>query len=128
MAAMAGRNSHSSFKAFYEGLIQRGKKGIVSLVALMRKIIVVANARLRDLCLQSTDQAKDKARDEVKNGAPRASGYVKAAHEKPLIGAPSLDVPFTGTSRCNAPSTDVLLREHIVHKDTNTDEQKHKSG
>ena len=48
MAAMAARNSNSSLKAFYEHLVLSGKKKMVALTALMRKIIVIANARLRD--------------------------------------------------------------------------------
>jgi transposase len=46
IAAMSARRSHSSLKDFYEGLIGRGKKKMVALVALMRKIIIIANARL----------------------------------------------------------------------------------
>jgi len=49
LAAMAARNSKSYLKEFYEKLIARGKKKMVALTALMRKIIVIANARLRDL-------------------------------------------------------------------------------
>lgn len=49
LAAMAARNSNSPLKAFYEQLVERGKKKKVALTALMRKIIVIANARLRDL-------------------------------------------------------------------------------
>lgn len=49
LAAMAARNSHSSLAGFYFDLIARGKEKMVALVALMRKIIVIANARLRDL-------------------------------------------------------------------------------
>ena len=49
LAAMAARNSNSPFKAFYEQLIARGKKKKVALTALMRKIIVIANARLKEL-------------------------------------------------------------------------------
>lgn len=48
MAAMAARRSHSPLKAFYEGLIGRGKKKMVALTALMRKILVIANARLKE--------------------------------------------------------------------------------
>lgn len=48
MAAMAARNSNSWLKAFYNRLIGAGKKKIVALTALMRKIIVIANARIRD--------------------------------------------------------------------------------
>jgi transposase len=51
MAAMAARNSNSHFKSFYENLISRGKKKMVALVALMRKIIVVANAKIKEAAL-----------------------------------------------------------------------------
>ena len=51
MAAMAARNSNSQLKEFYEKLIARGKKKMVALTALMRKIIVIANARVRDCCI-----------------------------------------------------------------------------
>lgn len=47
LAAMAARNSHSPLKDFYEHLIYKGKKKMVALVALMRKIIVIANAKLK---------------------------------------------------------------------------------
>ena len=36
-------------RVFYENLINRGKKKMVALTALMHKIIVIANAKLRDL-------------------------------------------------------------------------------
>ena len=49
IAAMAARNSHSDLKKFYLDLIDRGKKKMVALTALMRKIIVIANAKIRDL-------------------------------------------------------------------------------
>ena len=49
LAAMAARNSKSYLKAFYEGLIARGKSKMVALTALMRKIIVIANARLKNM-------------------------------------------------------------------------------
>lgn len=49
IAAMAARNSNSELKAFYLKLADKGKKRMVALTALMRKIIVIANARLRDL-------------------------------------------------------------------------------
>lgn len=48
LAAMAARNSNSELKVFYEKMINRGKKKMVALTALMRKIIVIANARLKD--------------------------------------------------------------------------------
>lgn len=49
IASMAARNSHSPLKAFYEKLVAKGKKKMVALTALMRKILVIANARIRDL-------------------------------------------------------------------------------
>ena len=49
LAAMAARNSHSSLKEFYNNLVGRGKKKMVALTALMRKIIVIANAKLKNL-------------------------------------------------------------------------------
>jgi transposase len=49
IAAMAARKSNTGMKDFYERMTERGKKKMVALVALMRKIIVIANARLRDL-------------------------------------------------------------------------------
>jgi transposase len=48
MAAMAARNSNSHLKAFYLHLVEKGKKKMVALTALMRKLIVIANAKLRD--------------------------------------------------------------------------------
>ena len=51
LAAMAARNSKSHLKDYYENLIGRGKSKMVALTALMRKIIVIANARLRDLAM-----------------------------------------------------------------------------
>lgn len=49
MAAMAARSSNSPFKEFYNNLTNRGKKKMVAITALMRKIIVIANAKLKDL-------------------------------------------------------------------------------
>jgi transposase len=49
LAAMAARRSNSPLKSFYEQLLKRGKKKQVALTALMRKIIVIANARIRDI-------------------------------------------------------------------------------
>lgn len=48
MSAMAARNSNSSLKEFYNRLVAAGKKKMVALTALMRKIIVMANAKIRD--------------------------------------------------------------------------------
>lgn len=52
VAAMAARNSNSPLKLFYENLISKGKKKMVALTALMRKIIVIANARIKEFQTQ----------------------------------------------------------------------------
>lgn len=49
MAAMAARKSNSRFQTFYNQLIARGKKPIVAITALMRKLIVIANAKLKEI-------------------------------------------------------------------------------
>jgi transposase len=49
LAAMGASKSHSPLGDWYRSLIARGKRPIVALVALARKIIVLANAKLRDL-------------------------------------------------------------------------------
>ena len=46
MAAMTAARSKGRLGDFYRGLIAKGKKKMVALTALMRKIIVIANARL----------------------------------------------------------------------------------
>ncbi len=47
MAALAASRSKKSLGHFYQTLVKNGKKKMVALVALMRKIIVIANAKLR---------------------------------------------------------------------------------
>ncbi len=61
LAAMAARNSNSPLKAYYNQLVERGKPKKVALTALMRKIIVIANARIKaiessevEACLNSS--------------------------------------------------------------------------
>ncbi len=54
MAAMAARKSKTQLKAFYEKLINNGKKKMVALTALMRKILVIANARIKEASLLNT--------------------------------------------------------------------------
>jgi len=49
MAAMgAKRKKGSSMEAFFNRLTQNGKRPIVALVAVMRKIIVIANAKIKE--------------------------------------------------------------------------------
>ena len=57
LAAMAARNSKSNLATFYSDLIARGKKKMVALVALMRKIIVIANARLKALDFEAGERS-----------------------------------------------------------------------
>jgi transposase len=56
LAAMSARRSNSDLKIFYETLIAKGKKKMVALTALMRKLIVRANAKLRDLELKQYNE------------------------------------------------------------------------
>lgn len=51
MAAMAASRAKGPLRKFYQGLIEKGKKPIVAIAAIMRKIIVILNARIRDLSL-----------------------------------------------------------------------------
>lgn len=48
MAAVSASRSSSAFGVFYRGLVARGKAPKVALVAVMRKLVVVANAVVRD--------------------------------------------------------------------------------
>ncbi len=48
MAALSAARYNPTLKAFHQRLIANGKKPIVALVATMRKLIVIANAKLRD--------------------------------------------------------------------------------
>ncbi len=48
MAAMAARRFNPNLRAFYERLIENGKKPIVAITAIMRKIITILNAKIRD--------------------------------------------------------------------------------
>ena len=49
MAAMAARNHDPAMRAFFERLVHNGKPKMVAIVALMRKIVVIANARVRTI-------------------------------------------------------------------------------
>lgn len=48
MAAMTAARSKSNLGEFYERLLKAGKKKMVALTALMRKILVIANAKMKD--------------------------------------------------------------------------------
>lgn len=51
MAAMAARNHNPELKVVFQRLIDDGKKPIVAITALMRKLIVIINARIRDAAI-----------------------------------------------------------------------------
>lgn len=48
MAAMAAARYHEQLRTTYKNLIANGKKPLVALTAIMRRIVVIANAKLRD--------------------------------------------------------------------------------
>jgi transposase len=48
MAALSTIRYEPSLRDFYQRLRQRGKAGKVALVAVMRKMLVILNARMRD--------------------------------------------------------------------------------
>lgn len=49
LAALAASHAKGPLRETYQRLVQNGKKRIVAIGALMRKIVVILNARLRDL-------------------------------------------------------------------------------
>ncbi len=49
LAAMSARMYNPKLREFYERLIANGKKKMVALTAVMRKIITILNAKIRDL-------------------------------------------------------------------------------
>jgi transposase len=54
MAAMAARNHDPAMRAFFERLVHNGKPKMVAIVAVMRKIVVIANARVRTIDRHAT--------------------------------------------------------------------------
>ena len=48
MAAMSAMRHEPQLRGFYEALRARGKAGKVAIVAVMRKMLVILNARMRD--------------------------------------------------------------------------------
>jgi transposase len=49
MAALSARKHNSNLKAFYERLVQAGKKPLVAITAIMRKLVIIANVKLKSL-------------------------------------------------------------------------------
>jgi transposase len=56
MAAMAARNHDPAMRAFLQRLVHNGKPKMVTIVAVMRKIVVIANARVRTIDRHATEQ------------------------------------------------------------------------
>jgi transposase len=54
MPAMQAACGRGEFAAFYKRLLDAGKKPILALAAVMRKIVVILNARLRDAQIQQS--------------------------------------------------------------------------
>ncbi len=52
MAALSAKRYNPQLKLFYDRLIKQGKKPIKALTAVMRKMIVILNAKIRDACYQ----------------------------------------------------------------------------
>ena len=56
IAALTAARSKGHLGEFYQCLVEKGKKKMVALVALMRKIIVIANAKIRDLLVKQQQE------------------------------------------------------------------------
>ncbi len=54
MPAMQAARGHGEFATFYKRLVAAGKKPMLALAAVMRKIVVTLNARLRDATTQQS--------------------------------------------------------------------------
>ncbi len=46
-AAVSARKHNPTLKALYERLVHNGKKPLVAITAIMRKLVVIANAKLK---------------------------------------------------------------------------------
>ncbi len=51
MAALSAARHHKTLRPFYERLVASGKKKLVALVAVMRKLIIICNAVLRPVAI-----------------------------------------------------------------------------
>ena len=56
MAAMAARRFNPAMKKHYDSLRERGKKPIVAVIAIARKLITIINARIRDASIPHTQE------------------------------------------------------------------------
>ena len=53
MAALSATKHHPTLSTFYQKLVANGKKKLVAITAVMRKLIVIANAKLRPFATQA---------------------------------------------------------------------------
>jgi transposase len=53
MAALSAIQHHETLRPFYEKLIANGKKKLVALVAVMRKLVIICNAMLRPAAISA---------------------------------------------------------------------------
>ena len=49
MAAISASKHNPTLSAFYNRLLRAGKKPLVAITAIMRKLVVIANAKLRPI-------------------------------------------------------------------------------
>lgn len=59
MAALSASRHHPTLRSFHQRLIQDGKKPIVAATAVMRRLIVIANAKIRDEFAQDRNCAAE---------------------------------------------------------------------
>ena len=52
MAALSAARYNETLRIVYQRLLANGKSKLVALTAIMRKLIVIANAKLKDAALQ----------------------------------------------------------------------------
>lgn len=57
LAALSASVHDKKLKEFYQRLLNKGKKPIVAIIAVARKLLVIANAKIRDLTLQTDCKA-----------------------------------------------------------------------
>ena len=61
MAAMVAAKHDPVQKAFYTRLLAQGKKPLVALTAIMRKLVVICNAMLRNTEAEHLAQSEQRA-------------------------------------------------------------------
>ena len=57
MAALSASRFHPELSVFYQRLLKKGKKKLLALVAVMRRLIVMINGKIRDARLTQAGAA-----------------------------------------------------------------------